>query len=302
MCKTQCKRIFLLLKPHWANNMRNILHRYPIHPKYSFPRDEQLMTHLMMAYLAIKCVKKLVTHGAANRPDSTPEAFFRVLLSVAWMEEQKKKIENDANKATEERVLLARATTVFRAGNCEAQATCAFGYLFRDLKVSNMEIVRLKQDHCFLVIGRDPQSDIADYSTWGKNTVVCDPWASRYFPATDLRYQLNDIFMEAKFPTIDASDPLTCRKLYSYGDISKSMTINMAQASLTYRELHKIYNQQAAFLALTDRKITMPFHSPYFLKNHSNSIANIGFFKSNFKYSPPVEKQNNPWKVRRSWF
>lgn len=260
--------------------MRNTSQHYPIYLKYGFLRDEKLMTNLMLAYLAIKFVKKTVSYDAANRPDSTIEAMLRMCLSLHWQDEQKKI--NGAQSQEISTVMQAKAAYQFRVANCEGQASCAFGYLLTHLNISNMEIFRLQRDHSFLVIGRDPQSEVANYATWNKSAVICDPWANRYFPATELRVQLNDIFVEAQLPKVDAADPLICHKLYSYQDMTHTVSINQIQSRLTFRELNKLYDQYAASLVFSKSRL----HSP----------IPMGFFKKQRRIILPAGTQMNPWR------
>jgi hypothetical protein len=46
-------------------------------------------------------------------------------------------------------------------------------------------------DHCFLVIGRDLNSDPSDPETWGPHTMICDPWSKKSFPVSEL-YKLQN--------------------------------------------------------------------------------------------------------------
>ena len=41
-------------------------------------------------------------------------------------------------------------------------------------------------DHMFLVIGRNPYSDPANYISWGSSAVICDPWGGYAIPASEI--------------------------------------------------------------------------------------------------------------------
>ncbi len=45
--------------------------------------------------------------------------------------------------------------------------------------------------HVFIVLGRDPDSDPSDYTTWGPNAVVCDPWKNLTFFSRDIPKMYN---------------------------------------------------------------------------------------------------------------
>lgn len=49
-----------------------------------------------------------------------------------------------------------------------------------------VEIVKLDH-HVMLVIGRNPCSKPDDIDTWGKNAVIYDPWANRFYEANQFK-------------------------------------------------------------------------------------------------------------------
>lgn len=46
--------------------------------------------------------------------------------------------------------------------------------------------------HTFLIIGREQDSDLLDYKTWGKDSVICDIWAGKYYPTSSVEEELYD--------------------------------------------------------------------------------------------------------------
>ena len=101
----------------------------------------------------------------------------------------------------------AEYTKKHGVGNCEAQASVAFEYL-KTMGIKPLDIVfyasfdknakmpvkplgrtgteMVRPDHAFVVIGRPKQADVATYTTWGKDAVVCDAWARRAYFASQL--------------------------------------------------------------------------------------------------------------------
>ena len=78
---------------------------------------------------------------------------------------------------------LADLVTRFSCGNCAEMAASAFMYLHK-LNVRPLDYMVLEgADHAFVVIGRD--GDATDWRKWGKNAVVCDPWAFGYIGTDD---------------------------------------------------------------------------------------------------------------------
>ncbi len=76
-------------------------------------------------------------------------------------------------------------------GNCGELSSLAIEYLSRQHKDLNFELFRIPRfkdygDHVFLVISRDPISDLDDPSTWGKKAVVLDCWTRMIYPASKL--------------------------------------------------------------------------------------------------------------------
>lgn len=72
-------------------------------------------------------------------------------------------------------------TQYYKIGNCQEQATLAFNYL-NSKSVSSLELCHfIGGDHVFVIIGRAPNSDIRNPSTWGDEAVLCDPWAENFF-------------------------------------------------------------------------------------------------------------------------
>lgn len=67
-------------------------------------------------------------------------------------------------------------------GNCRENA-CVAAEKLADQGVSMVELYA-KENHAFVVIGRDPASNSDDPSTWGPNAYVVDPWQGRSYQAT----------------------------------------------------------------------------------------------------------------------
>lgn len=93
-------------------------------------------------------------------------------------------------------------------GNCHELSFKYFSDLMQefpdlDLKIDVYEI--LNGDHCFLVIGREVESDPSDYRTWGEHAMIYDPWASEFddvafYPATELESRLRDAKYDDQTP------------------------------------------------------------------------------------------------------
>ncbi|OIO60546.1 MAG: hypothetical protein COZ46_08015 [Verrucomicrobia bacterium CG_4_10_14_3_um_filter_43_23] len=82
-------------------------------------------------------------------------------------------------------MINAKIHRLLNVGNCGPMATVAFDYLANN-GVRGLELVYDNDiDHVFLIIGRDPNTDINDPANWKhpeKPFWVCDPWESKVWP------------------------------------------------------------------------------------------------------------------------
>lgn len=75
---------------------------------------------------------------------------------------------------------IAAIAQQYGCGNCMEMAAMAFMYLYR-LNVRPLDYMALMPpaDHAFVVIGRKGSEEDDNHGgNWGKNAIVCDPWAS----------------------------------------------------------------------------------------------------------------------------
>lgn len=81
--------------------------------------------------------------------------------------------------------------------------------------------------HNLLVVGRNPESDVNDISTWGENAFICDPWINKVYPLSEFKKMQEDT---------------------SYGkynpEIYKESTIPPHYLSGKLRVLHSIKNKE----------------------------------------------------------
>jgi hypothetical protein len=89
--------------------------------------------------------------------------------------------------------ITVKYTQLYGVGNCgEFGLVALYETIKRDISVS-AEVFSIENgDHVFLVIGRDPDSDPHDYTTWGENAVICDAWSGEVYPASRLADILKD--------------------------------------------------------------------------------------------------------------
>lgn len=85
----------------------------------------------------------------------------------------------------------------FPIGNCRELSHLAFEYLSRqhkDLFIESIYIPAYQKnlDHLFILINRDPKSDLNDPTTWGDKAVVLDCWTRMIYPASEIKSLLQN--------------------------------------------------------------------------------------------------------------
>lgn len=73
-------------------------------------------------------------------------------------------------------------------GVCSHQAAAIYCYLIdRVPPETRVELCQFKGgDHEVVAIGLQPQADLGDIRTWGPHAVICDSWADREYPLSQL--------------------------------------------------------------------------------------------------------------------
>ncbi|OCH99478.1 hypothetical protein A8135_07295 [Legionella jamestowniensis] len=87
----------------------------------------------------------------------------------------------------------------YSLGNCYELAFQAMDYFVttNQVALTNLEVLSIdgeKGDHIFLVVGRDPNSNINDITSWGPEAVICDPWSKQVYPASDYQEKLKTFY------------------------------------------------------------------------------------------------------------
>lgn len=144
-----------------------------------------IQANLARARLAVDFVQQKMTVGAGNKFGDIARSFGGALLCVpasrsvdiavprgpipAWLREAAAKAEHVG------------------CGNCGEQAALAFIDLHERHHAHPLDyMARTNRDHAFVVIGRARGSRIDDYTTWGNEAVVCDPWDLKTYTATEI--------------------------------------------------------------------------------------------------------------------
>lgn len=84
-----------------------------------------------------------------------------------------------------------RGVKEYHVGNCGEYADLVLNFL-RKNNVDLAELVVIIDDnHVFVVINRNPKSDINKPEEWGENAIICDAWANKVYLASEIYTQLN---------------------------------------------------------------------------------------------------------------
>jgi len=141
-------------------------------------------TNLRAAGQAISVVRFICSFGAANKPTDvernrvtlpTGGNFSKTKVLEALLVREYYKRDVDLKPRAERIPIDAALGATFRTGTCETQASIAFSFLQRLGTPRPIDFMALTNDaHAFVLIGRT--GDPADWTKWGADAVVCDPW------------------------------------------------------------------------------------------------------------------------------
>ena len=240
------------------------------------PLSPELWTNLRLAFFAIQEVKKILIYGADNRVNPNPEAG--------------KRIEAFRNSPYPQRphryIALAEK---YQAGRCGEHTELAYFILLSSGK--RLEIIASHMlNHCFLIIGREPNSKLNNHTTWGRNAVVCDPWANRYYPAEAFEYQINDSLTSRYylFPTEAKYFPDNKRYFFRYknslpkiSDCLMSEEIEPAVEKVVQSISEKAEKQWKDYSGSSQLVVNRKNSSGFFDSQHNQKawIKTAGWFK-----------------------
>ena len=84
---------------------------------------------------------------------------------------------------------MAAFSQEFRSGTCLEMAAIGFTHCIM-LQIPVEYFLSEPRSHAFLVLGRDAESKPGDFRTWGSRAVVCDPWANKVYPASEISQRM----------------------------------------------------------------------------------------------------------------
>ena len=146
--------------------------------------------YLQQAQAAVSYVKSKMSLGAGNNGwDLLTSGLDSAGCVTGMRESYKTAFWHGASPAEQIRVAALWAEQS-GCGNCGEQSAVAYQWLLRQ-GVAPVEYMNFKppKDHAFVVLGRQPGSDVARPATWGPAAVVCDPWTNKSYLASQLHQE-----------------------------------------------------------------------------------------------------------------
>jgi hypothetical protein len=124
----------------------------------------------------------------------------RVLnTGVGFVREEKNSLLHSSKNPVDNFFSVVTTSKKYSLGNCHELAFMALHYLVSKYPDYRSEVVSLGQgNHVFVVIGRDENSEIGNINTWGKDAIICDPWANKIFPASEYLTELKGYKLESQ--------------------------------------------------------------------------------------------------------
>lgn len=116
---------------------------------------------------------------------------------------------------------IAQVALRCHMGQATEMSAVGFDHLVSVEPKTKVEIFAIAEgNHRFLVIGRAPTSkDPNDIASWGPNAVVCDPWAGKSYPASQIPSQLQSLGSQ------DIQDGLPCTETTPFDPVRQQLVV-----------------------------------------------------------------------------
>lgn len=163
--------------------------------------NEQLQQNLVSAYKAIKFARSRIkfcsTHviGLISPKYKTIKSECEKNRANYWIENEKLVQQDFLHPylfKLQKLRNIVHCTESSSYGRCYEYASLVLFSLLQLKAGLSIELIYIENgDHVFVVLDRDPLSDLQNAQSWGKNAVVIDAWFGNVFPAADLENQLH---------------------------------------------------------------------------------------------------------------
>jgi hypothetical protein len=118
-------------------------------------------------------------------------AIAKVFLKVD--EQLRKEVGDDCKLTFEEIEIFAKYAVKYNVANCHGMCCACVVYAKNKGINKRIEIFQI-DNHIFLLIGRNPKMSLpSSWERWGRDAIVCDPWAQSCYSASEIETQLMDL-------------------------------------------------------------------------------------------------------------
>jgi hypothetical protein len=153
-------------------------------------KNKILKENLTIAELIMRDLRSFITRSHSHPSNNTVGDFKELRTEIETLREFSHKYKKLPIKEYAKKIY--ELCKEHKIANCDEYAMAGLHLLIQNNPGKYGEVFHIKNgDHLFLVIDRDRFSDPNDYTTWGPNAVVCDPWSGLSYPAKELAEKLN---------------------------------------------------------------------------------------------------------------
>lgn len=214
-------------------------------------QDTQLEQNLQMATKAIEHVRAQLKFGTNAKKDSEV-AQLNLIKEIRKEINEKNHTYNkwhghDASKI-EQLKFHSKAMERVGYGHCGELAAAAFTFL-HESGVKKLDFCLFPESrHNFVVIGRAKESRSNDINTWGPDAVVCDVWAEKAYPLSELPQQQKEPSVEYA----DSFQSLAELQPDTHGFLGKHYLTGQLQSECRSTDSAKVAEEEAQWFSLDD--------------------------------------------------
>jgi hypothetical protein len=164
---------------------------------YAQSASEELLQNLIISAEIINSVRAILL-ASSSHPDQNQLSESKkndIASRIITLRDNKPHPKYNNWDGNSEKMLDENAHYYFehKIGNC-SEYTFIGMYLIQRSKLDmRVEVFSITNgDHVFLVLNRAPLSDSKQFTTWGSQAIVCDPWSGATYPASDIPKKLHD--------------------------------------------------------------------------------------------------------------
>lgn len=138
-----------------------------------------------------------------------------------WLQQEKNsKYSLSLEPAERKKYLKAceiKASQTAMAGNCGEMCNSTMLFLFENKEILNFQHAEAISfvgalDHTFIVINREPKTNVSDYKSWNRDALILDPWLNRVMNMDEFEKFLQENFqMISSKNLVDFYDPSSTR-------------------------------------------------------------------------------------------